>query len=404
MNKKILCVCYGGGHVTMIVPIVKRLAEFYDIHVLGLTTARATLEKENIPCFSFRDLPLNDKAANYGEMLVTDMVEHPLIPKEESIAYMGLSYQSLVEDHGEKQAKELYKKHGRAAFLPVNLMEHIIQEGNYDLVIATNSPRTERAAIIAAGKLGIPSLCINDLFATEEISWVGQSGYANKICVLSEFVRERLINVGRPKDEIVVTGNPAFDSLAELRNSNVRSVIRNNKGWQDSETVILWASNVERAIDPYSKREGDPSLPSRVEKELTNIVENNRDFRVIFRPHPSDTRRPITAHEKVELSSYADNINELLTAVDCVIILVSTVGLQAALIGKPVLSINLSVFPHAIPYDEMGISIGVDNLKDLYPSILEALEKGQQGKGLPVCGQATAMIADQIEILLENKN
>ena len=69
--KKVLFVAYGGGHVNMVIPVAKKLMAqpgFY-VEVLGLTTARHVLEKENIPCFGFSDLEVNSKALAIGEKL-----------------------------------------------------------------------------------------------------------------------------------------------------------------------------------------------------------------------------------------------------------------------------------------------------------------------------------------------
>ena len=62
-----------------------------------------------------------------------------------------------------------------------------------------------------AGKLNIPSVCIVDLFAVKEVAWVGEPGYADKVCVLSEFVKNTLMRAGRNDKDIIVTGNPAFE-------------------------------------------------------------------------------------------------------------------------------------------------------------------------------------------------
>ena len=78
---------------------------------------------------------------------------------------------------------------------------------------AVPRPRAERAAIEAAGELSIPSVCLVDLFAVDEKRWIGRPGYADRVCVLNEGVRQMLLAEGRTPDEVVVTGNPAFDGL-----------------------------------------------------------------------------------------------------------------------------------------------------------------------------------------------
>lgn len=407
MIKKIIFVSYGGGHVNMLVPVIKKLLvkENLELVVMGLTTAGAVLEKNGISHIGFKDLlkPSDQQALEWGRKLAAPANSKTIVPYEESIAYMGLSYMDLEFRYGAEKAEHIYQtKGGRQAFFPLSVMERFLREEQPDLVVATNSPRAEKAAIIAAGNLGIPSVCVVDLFASQEIEWIGQSGFSSKVCVLSDFVRDRLVRSGRHENEIIVTGNPAFDVMAEQSDSNFRRTFRECKNWKDSETIVLWASNVEPTTHPYSDAEGDPELPQKVEKQLISFVNKNPKFKVIFRPHPNDVRIPDVSHERIEISTIKDDIGELLMAVDCVVVLSSTVGLQAALIGKPLINVKLSIFSHNAPYDEMGISIGVEKLEDLPAAILKALAVGQQGKGLPNFGVSAEKIVNEIEDLLRD--
>lgn len=403
--KKILFVSYGGGHVNLLLPVFikcKQNAD-YRCEYLALTTAGNELRAHDLPCLGFRDLigDCNVEALAYGRELVGNKHEAMTVPYEESVAYMGLSFWDLVHQHGEEEAYRIYREQGgRQAFYPVASLRRYLEESRPDLVVATNSPRSERAAIDAAAQLGIPSICVVDLFAFQEIKWIGRPGFADKVCVLSEFVRNAMITAGRSSEEVVVTGNPAFDSLSVLKNSNARSEFRLRKGWKDDETVVLWASNVEPAVHPFSTQTGDPQLPCKVEQQLESLVHSHSSIRVVIRPHPNDERNPKTIPGRIDISTAKDDIGELLMAVDCVIVLSSTVGLQAALMDKPLVNINLSIFSKDAPYDDMGISVGVSDLENLNSAILQALSEGQSGRGLPDIGSATDNVVNVIEDLL----
>lgn len=403
--KKIVLVAYGGGHVNMLVPVIKKLQENHNLElvVLGLTTAGSVLEKQGIAYLGFKDLlkPSDKKALVWGEKLAAPANLNAVVPYEESVAYMGLSYMDLEFRHGVEKAAHIYQaKGGRQAFYPLSVMERFLREEQPDLVVATNSPRAERAAITAAGELGIPAICLVDLFAIQEVQWIGQPGYANKVCVLSDFVQELMIKAGRSRDEVVVTGNPAFDSMAKAMSSSVRSGYRQKRGWQDDERVVLWASGVEPMTHPFTGRKGDPGLPRKVEAQLCKLATEQDKLRVVFRPHPNDNYVPGNLPVNVEVSSAISELNELLMAVDVVVVLASTVGLQAALMCKPLVNIKLSMFAGDAPYDEMGISIGVDKLGELKPAIMKALNEGQAGKGLPETGTATTKFINVIYDLL----
>jgi hypothetical protein len=75
-------------------------------------------------------------------------------------------------------------------------------------------------------------VCIVDLFAIDEVRWIGQPGYADRICVLNGHVRDFLVQAGRRPDEIVVTGNPAFDALHDAAVVGAGRSLRAERGWQ----------------------------------------------------------------------------------------------------------------------------------------------------------------------------
>ncbi|WP_027859015.1 CDP-glycerol glycerophosphotransferase family protein [Marinobacterium jannaschii] len=400
--KTVLFVAYGGGHVNTLLPVYKSLSQNENVRCvfLALTTAGLVLERENIPYIGFRDLlqDSDSEALEKGRELAGDPAQHTVVPYEESVAYMGLSYMDLVAEKGSEDAARLYQQGGRQYFYPLKTMQRLLSDLGPDLIVATNSPRAEKAAMDAASGLGIPALCVIDLFAMKEVEWLGKPGYASRLCVLSEFVKQRLVEHGRAPDDIVVTGNPAFDQL--YTEEKCSDAFRERKGWPSDHTVVLWASNVEPEYHPYSSRKGDVKLPEKIEYELIKWVEAQPDRRAVFRPHPNDIRRPDISHPRVELSTQDDDLSTLLNAVDCVVVTVSTVGLQAALVNKPLVNVKLSIFSENAPYDVMELSEPVYDLEQFGQALDCAIENGQPGIGLPVAGCATGNVVREIERLL----
>jgi hypothetical protein len=402
--KKILFVSYGGGHVNLLFPVYRQLFNCYDCDFLALTTAGSVLKASGFSHLGFKDLlePGDHKAMAYGKALVGEASDGGAVPYDESVAYMGLSFWDLVERHGEAEAHQMYQQGGgRQVFYPITPLRRFLEKTMPDLVVATNSPRAERAAIDAATELGIPSVCVVDLFAFQVVKWIGQPGFATRVCVLSDFVHQMMTDAGRTEDEIVVTGNPAFDNIAAIRDSDAGQVYRDDKGWGDAEKVVLWASNVEPKLHPFSDKEGNPDLPREVETYLLQLAQQHLNVRVVFRPHPNDPYQPDDLPERVEMSSSADNLDALLAAVDCVVVLSSTVGFQAALMGKPLVNIKLSIFSRDAPYDAMGLSLGVEDLTQLNETIMTAVKEGQKATGLPETGTATKSVVKVIEDILE---
>ena len=402
MRKKvILFVCYGGGHVAMLYPVIDRLKDKYGTVVLALTTAQAYLRARGIPFIGYKDFPeaQNLEVSKLGSVLSAELPINNLVAKEETIAYLGINFCELVETYGLKTAKILYQQKGRRVFLPIKTMERFLKRLSPDIVVATNSPRTEQAVFLAARNLNIPSVCLIDLFAFQEIQWIGQSGYAKKLCVLNNFVKEDFIKAGRSPEEIVVTGNPAFDALQEEDILQASINLKKDKRWNDGKINILWASQPELQQHPFYSKTGSPSLLDRIENVLRDFVKDNPNFRLIVRYHPSENKNFI--HEKnVEFSPCSNPIEPLIHAVDLVIVTASTVGLQAHIIGKPVISVDSTIWVDDVKYAQQGISVGVKSPEEL-PDAIRNCKAFFKGKGVPQYSKnATQNVINVIENVL----
>lgn len=405
MNKaghgmKCLFVCYGGGHVAMLIPVIRALRRQVpdaDITVLGLTTAADVLHRAGIPALGFRDLlrPQDEQARVYGERLAAGQPPHTLVSREETVAYLGLSYRDLVYSTSEADAEKLYAEKQRAAFKPLPTLLRFMSELQPDVVVATNSPRAEQAAIDAAGILGIPSVCVVDLFVSYDIAWLGRAGYASRVCMLAEPARERLLQAGRHPDEIVVTGNPAFDVLGSQPSEADRALFRERHGLKPGLKVIFWASQDEPEIYTFTGERGDPDLPREVDRQLMALMALHPDWQLVIRPHPSEVvNYPDPLPPRVSISRLPGELPLVLDAADVVITFSSTVGLEGALLGKPLISLQQSVHAKYAPFLGLGIARLVHEWAELEPAIEESLASGAALlSGLPAPGESADRIA-----------
>lgn len=380
----------------MLAPIAQALMDAgRPFTFLALTTARAALERRGIPCISFRDLPGAGDAEvqRWGRELAAELPAGGPVDPEETIAYLGANFRDLVQEVGPDEARHRYANSGRQAFLPVATLRRAIEHLGPALVVATNSPRAERAAIVAAGQLGLPSVCTVDLFALQEVQWVGQPGYAKRLCVLNDSVRRMFLEHGRRPDEVVITGNPAFERLTLPEARQAGAQLRRERGWDDGRSTVLWASQTEPERHPFADLAGDPTLPRRVEQALRELVAARPGLRLVVRYHPSE-RVDFVPGPNVDFSPVSEPVTTLLHAVDAVVVTASTVGLEAAIAGRPVVSVDTSVFTPDTLYDAMGVSRGVLRIEDLGAAVLQALA----GHGQPFSQRQSGKTATQ-EIL-----
>ena len=179
MQKKILLVSYGGGHVNIIIPLYRELKERGHLPVVfGLTMAAVRLREEKIPFYSFVDFidESDSLSLELGKKLVSNMTANSQIHLDESIAYMGICFQELIDEHGEEEASSLFDRYGRQSFLPQKFMGRVLNVIAPDIVIATNSPRSEKAMILQARDVGVPCCCVIDIY--DRVGTLDRLGHA----------------------------------------------------------------------------------------------------------------------------------------------------------------------------------------------------------------------------------
>lgn len=408
---KVLFVSYGGGHVEMCLPVMRALRAQVpgcDARILALTTAAGVARRAGEQPLGFRDFctgPDAAEALRYGELLLGDQ-GHPDVPREESLAYLGLNFLENVRALGEEGAWEQWRLGGRQAFRPVRFMQRVLRELRPDVVVATNSPRSEHAAIVAAQTLRIPTLSMVDLFALAGDPYRERGVYADRITVLSERTRLNLEEAGVPADRIVVTGNPAFDELSGPAAREAAARFRAERGWGD-RPVVLWAGHMEPGdADP---RWAGAALGQTVQEALVRWTLAHEDACLAVRHHPNEWHRftPPAPHPRVHWSQPdREGLLPVLATADVVIVQATTVGAQAHAAGKQVLGLSFSplVQRSGMDYGKLGLGTSVPDLASLPARLAQGLAAVRQGT--PASrqqGGAAARVAREIAALAAHR-
>ena len=379
---KILAVAYGGGHIAMMLPVLRALRERrpdLDIALLALTTAaRAAREAGETP-LGYADLlhllspEEQARALALGRKLQPGNT-HPDIPEAETLAYLGINAWDLQQQLGTEAAQALLDARGRQGFHPLHVFRRIVAHLRPDLVLATNSPRSEYAAVDAATEAGIPTLAMLDLFAMPGDAFAARTRHPSRVCVLSEAARDNLIRAGWPPGCIAVTGNPAFDALGAPQTRAAGLALRASLNAPTPRRLILLALQPEPATHPASPgRQGDPHLPERVLQACIDSVRGHPDWTLIVRPHPSQAEPRLPDDPQLRLSAASEPLHPLLHAVDAVITGTSTVALEAHLAGRRVLQLLDSIAAPAMPYLALGVADAACHLTDLPQTLAELL-------------------------------
>lgn len=418
MAKNILFVTYGGGHAHMVAPVVHELRKTkahengdIAIHVLGLSAAKGILKRADIESFGFKNYLDKDKdadAISWGEELAkTHHVQSSGIELADSIAYLGLSYKDLVIRLGEEEAERLLQKEARRAFYPLTIMERIFDYIKPDFVIATNSPRSEAAAIATANKRGIDNLIMTDLFA----GWVNYPLKAKHITFINEFAKNGFAAdslVDEESSQLYYTGNPAFDAIIKLPKNKDGQWMAKHFPQISGKKIILHADmpaywDTEKKCSHFKS---DAETLEELNACYHAAAKNGAVY--LIRPHPSQDHglynKWLEGKDGAYLAADCD-LHELLRNIDLLIARSTTVGLEAATMQKRIVQLD-SDFHSDLPLAKMGVAWGVNSYDELADTIKNALSDDKsfekikdQIKQLLPSEPAAAKIA---KIILEN--
>ena len=369
MKKKIFIPVYGGGHCKLIISLYDSLIRKFDVTILALTLAEEYLSNHEIPYKTLKDyleyIDLGDKIVQLGDQFIKENnIDYERIGLYNSSIYYGCNIRDYILKYGEDDIVDSYGKQNRLIFLPINTMEAILKIENPDAVLTTNSPRFERASILAAKNLGITNYSIEDLLGNSRVFSLKDTNtdyYGDYIFVLNNFVRENLINQGVKAKKIVVSGLPTFDNLknhyTDIFNFKQRYGIDLNK------KIITWASHVSED-EIY------------IFEELLKVFTLNNEYLLIIKPHPNEN---YSYMEKMLAKIHTNSIRliencdirDLINISELLLTQYSTCGLEALFMQTPVIVLNPFDKKYDTDYSSLNIASKCQDLSKILINIEE---------------------------------
>lgn len=318
----------------MLIPVLQELkAQGCRISVLGLTTATEPLRAAGFEPLGFRHLltSTDERARQHGIRLAEELrADGKSVPLEETIAYLGLSYADLEERIGTENANQLYRAHGRRAFLPLNPLRRLFDQLKPDALLTTNSPRAELASVKVAQEQGIPTISMVSLFGIQIADII-----ADRVCIPFEATIPQLTKRGVDPRTLVITGHPSFDCAADVLHQESAGI-----AWRTKHSI-----NNDTPLALYAMQPGIDDQSALIEASLIQALSQNPQLRVAVRKHPNhrdvDAQKMIDRLGAAALNASEDALGTVLHACDVLVTHHSTVGIKAALIGKRVAFFNL---------------------------------------------------------------
>lgn len=384
---KILVAAYGGGHARLLIPVIRDLkARGYEITVLGLTLGKAVFRQANLKALGLYDIirhsPRWVEIERVGKSVLTEQDIHPQVGRNDSLAYLGSGLLDLIETQDEAKALNQYATIGRKAFDQSITANEILRITGCDVLVTTSSPRMERALVRAATTQNKQSIVVVDLFASIEKAWLTNPTFANCICVFHEMVKQVLVKGGRPARDIIVTGNPAFDALSD---------IPSKRFLRDKPHILLLSQPVTSTGKAYES----VNLAHVARALGEEVSKGNLTAEIRFHPNEGEARRKQVRGDLLDRST-SHSIESTLADADIVVTESSTAGVQAQLLGLPLVKLGWSARSALVPLEKLGPTWVVQSEGQLLAQIELAIAAGRfpRNDGL---GMATSSVVNQIE-------
>ena len=249
-----------------------------------------------------------------------------------------------------------------------------------------NGRDLEKLFIAGAFELGIPSLALLDFWSGYVCRFAaadGTLGYLpDTVAVMDARAQRELAAAGVPDDRIVVTGQPAFDELTEVRQQFTaahREEVRRSLGVAPADLLIGFVSQPLGEL--YRTTQGDARFLGYDEREVLGLVIDAvaslrevaaRPVRLVIRCHPRESSSSFSSFENAWTRvARADNdARAVAMSCDLVVGMNSALLLEACFLGCPVLSVQPGLRGRdALPSNASGASVAVYTREGVAPAL-----------------------------------
>lgn len=176
---------------------------------------------------------------------------------------------------------------------------------------------------------------------------------------------EAFMALGYERDRLPAIGNISFDALLRRDVAAARVEVERAVGAPlaaGKRVVVIATSQI------------DPAEGVWVSK-LAKLCEQHFDAILLQKLHPTFARARVNRNASAHCIMRCGAVEDAIAVADVVITDCSTSGVQAILMGKPLLVVNLTGQPfYTNDYAAMGVARAVYNIEDLGPVVSEALE------------------------------
>ncbi len=227
----------------------------------------------------------------------------------------------------------------------------------------------QQMASALAKKYNIPTVACSAAIETGNSRSYMKHLHADKKAVMGEIIRNLYVQSGVEPERIVVTGVAHFDQLFDRNKEQDKQVLAKG-GLDPNKKTILFTPNPNIITSGETK------------EMLTGVISavlKMNDVQLVIKVHPRENAEPYQEMAEKYRDSRIHVVKDtdlyaLISSCELLITKYSTTALEAMMIDKPVVTINLSGQPTPVPYAEEGAALGVYRYEDIEQAILKALD------------------------------
>jgi len=390
---KILFLVYTNSHINTSAPIIKKMKE-----------KALVVKRDGFTNNVAKKLKQNNIGYNDIESYLTKGSLRNIRKAKESFK---AKYKALLKtgEFDRRKLKYLFLIYFPEMIRYIEVVNNMLSVEKPKLLAVMNEITTlGNIAVHIAKQKGIKTLCVqHGAIGNDPGSFVPVS--VDKVALWGDSSKRTLINEGASKEKIVITGAPQFDNIRKF-NAEIKEGISREIGLDFSKKYVLLTTQNY----PYMEK---------TVRYLCKAIKSIPDLQIVIKTHPAEysTKKYRNIMKEFGIKGIVTNkyLYPLMKECSVMITISSTTGLEALIMGKPLITINLSGKPDVMPYAESGVAIGIHKPEDIKPAIKSVLKDKDVRKKLvkkiklfiydqcyKMDGKASERIVDLIKKMTQN--
>lgn len=370
-KNKILVPIFIESQTLILAPVIKKLKEDEknDVIVLYKSSIRRRMEKSlskegvrGIPVDAFWNKDVEKRVRFVSEEIIKKIAFLKRSKKFRScITYKGMNIWDAMKDLFDyyyitrRRIIEIIKY--------IEIIREILNSQKPDIIVLPETlSEIGKPTVILAKKMGIPTLFIQYGFFIKTGFIYGPSD-VDKICVWGRQTKDLMADRWFDPEKIVITGSPKFDKLVKRRFLTKEEVCK-KLNLDPNKEIFVFGSQAFPEKENYK-------IAEMVFKAMKDYPEKQLVIKQHLREYNENLYKKLA--KKIGLRRYTItkdfDLYDLINSCDLLFIRRSTVGLEAVILGKPVISINLIGKPDSMWFLSFGVASEVKTLSELKSAI-----------------------------------